>query len=571
MLSSLEASRFRFGPGEAGRVLNRVRRAAVARYPDADSLLRFHEALLFLRAFPQAPAVVPAVERALQTVHIKVEALRRNGAEMAAFDTFEYSGVAGTEMEDTLSFDVARWLIRRLPGKIEVAWKNYEPGRELGNTVPRFVPFLEDDAFVEADTPWRQWLEAAGGKRSNGKPASPAWLMERFESLSMPELRKAELYDSLRMPLRWSLGNSPLTRTLQRVPARKVFYHGEPLIGRKRVVLASELARRPPALKRLSRSKGQQIVESVREAMLVRYRELYGTSLADPNSVMQAEPGRGVTIYLWNLPPERRLPLRAYVAGMTLKNGVPVNYIEAIGLFEWMEVGFNTFYTFRGGEAGWIYAQVLRCLCQRMGTSCISVYPYQLGHDNDEAIQSGAFWFYYKLGFRPGRADLRKLAEGEEEKIAADPHYRTPARTLRRLAAGHVFYELAGDARRGRMADTWNRFSTRELGLGVNRRMARDFQGDAVKMREHARRKLEKVLGATTDSWKLMEKGSFDNFALLLADIPEVRWWTRAEKDGLLAVIRSKSQPDEMAYLRNTQKHGRLRDVLLKRGDPGKA
>jgi hypothetical protein len=355
------------------------------------------------------------------------------------------------------------------------------------------------------------------------------------------------------------------------VPARKVFYHGEPLIGRKRVVLASELARRPPALKRLSRSKGQQIVESVREAMLVRYRELYGTSLADPNSVMQAEPGRGVTIYLWNLPPERRLPLRAYVAGMTLKNGVPVNYIEAIGLFEWMEVGFNTFYTFRGGEAGWIYAQVLRCLCQRMGTSCISVYPYQLGHDNDEAIQSGAFWFYYKLGFRPGRADLRKLAEGEEEKIAADPHYRTPARTLRRLAAGHVFYELAGDARRGRMADTWNRFSTRELGLGVNRRMARDFQGDAVKMREHARRKLEKVLGATTDSWKLMEKGSFDNFALLLADIPEVRWWTRAEKDGLLAVIRSKSQPDEMAYLRNTQKHGRLRDVLLKRGDPGKA
>jgi hypothetical protein len=39
------------------------------------------------------------------------------------------------------------------------------------------------------------------------------------------------------------------------------------------------------------------------------------------------------------------------VAGFTLKNGVPINYIEAIGLCEWMEVGFNTFYRFRGGEA----------------------------------------------------------------------------------------------------------------------------------------------------------------------------------------------------------------------------
>ncbi len=53
--------------------------------------------------------------------------------------------------------------------------------------------------------------------------------------------------------------------------------------------------------------------------------------------------------------------------GLTLKNGVPINYIEAIGLCEWMEVGFNTFYTFRGGEAGWIYAQVLRCLCSLDG------------------------------------------------------------------------------------------------------------------------------------------------------------------------------------------------------------
>ena len=98
--------------------------------------------------------------------------------------------------------------------------------------------------------------------------------------------------------------------------------------------------------------------------------------------------GRGVSIFLWNLQPERRLPLRAYTAGLTLKNGVPINYIEAMGLFEWMEVGFNTFYTFRGGEVAWIFAQVLRCLCKFMGATCVSMYPYQLGQNNEEAIES---------------------------------------------------------------------------------------------------------------------------------------------------------------------------------------
>jgi hypothetical protein len=299
-------------------------------------------------------------------------------------------------------------------------------------------------------------------------------------------------------------------------------------------------------------------MDLIREVMLVRYRELYGTTLGDPRSVVRADVGRGATIYLWNLPPDRRLPLRAYVAGLTLKNGVPINYIEAIGLCEWMEVGFNTFYTFRGGEAGWIYAQVLRCLCHLMGTTCVSVYPYQLGHDNDEAIESGAFWFYRKLGFRPGRAELQRLAEGEERKIAADPKYRTPARTLKRLAAGHVFYELPGSE-----VGAWDRFSTRNIGLRVNRRMARDFGGDAVLMREHSRRALERTLGVSTSSWTPLEKAAFENFALVLADVPGVRAWTREEKQDLVRIIRAKAKPDEMLYLHLTQRHGRLRRALL--------
>jgi hypothetical protein len=548
-------------------VVKLLKRLDAARFPDPPSLIRFHEALLFLRAFPQGPSVVRVTERILNSFHKQVEALRKGGADMDDFDTFEVSGIAGTQMEDTLSFDVASWLIniRRMSGKVEIAWDNYEPGRELGTTGPRFIPLLEDDSYVEADTPWRRWLEAAAGKKR-----VLAWLISRFEKLPLPPQHKAELYESLRVPLRWNLQNSIISRTRNLKPVRSVFYHSifhhtTPLISRSQVSLAAELARRPPQLTRLSRKQGEQVMDMIREVMLVRYRELYGTTLGNPASVVRADVGRGAEIYLWNLPPDHRLPLRAYVAGLTLKNGVPINYIEAIGLCEWMEVGFNTFYTFRGGEAGWIYAQVLRCLCHRMGTTCVSVYPYQLGHDNEEAIESGAFWFYRKLGFRPGRSDLQKLAEREEHKIAADKKYRTPARTLKRLAAGHVFYELPGSE-----VGAWDRFSTRNIGLRVNRRMARDFGGDAVLMREHSRRALERILfpksGISTSSWTSLEKAAFENFALVLADAPGLRAWTREEKEDLVLIIRAKAKPDEMLYSHLTQRHARLRKALLRLG-----
>jgi len=266
-------------------------------------------------------------------------------------------------------------------------------------------------------------------------------------------------------------------------------------------------------------------------------------------------------MYFWNLPPDRRLPLRAYVAGVTVKNGVPINYIEAIGLCEWMEVGFNTFYAFRGGETGWVYAQVLRCLCHLMGTTCVSVYPYQLGHDNEEAIDSGAFWFYRKLGFRPGRPELLRLVEREENKIAANPKYRTSARTLRRLAAGHVFYELPGSE-----IEAWDRFSTRKIGLRVNAHMARRFGGDTRRMRAESARSMARILKVNTSPWSVVEKLSFQNFAIALAPVHDLSSWKHKEKEALVDTIRAKTARDEMRYLHLTQKHERLRDALLKIG-----
>jgi hypothetical protein len=97
-----------------------------------------------------------------------------------------------------------------------------------------------------------------------------------------------------------------------------------------------------------------------------------------------------------------------------------------------------------------------------LAVPCFAVDPYQLGHHNEEAIESGAFWFYRKLGFRPANEHVSKLLRTEEAKLRANPAYRTPARNLRRLAAGWMIYEFPGSG-----TGEWDRFETRRAAMAL--------------------------------------------------------------------------------------------------------
>jgi hypothetical protein len=589
LLTSIEAAKSLFGRGAAAEARVLLDQLSRHNFRDAKPLIRFHEALLFLRAFPQSAALVPRIEKLLNTFHERIEKIRELGVDMSAFDDFDTSGIAGTTMQDALNFEAARWLARRIPRNVEIAWTDYDEERAMGSAWPRFIPLLEEDGDVEANIPWRRWLDSARGRERDLE-----WLIRGFEQLPVTPRERAELYDSLRLPLRWHLKNLKVSRTRNWTRPRQFYFHTEPLIVRSQVSLAHELADPAPRFVKLSRREGESVMHTIREVMAVRYRELYGTTLGDPRSVVRATLGRGVVMYFWNLPAARRLPLRAYVAGFTLKNGVPINYIEAIGLCEWIEVGFNTFYTYRQGETAWIYAQALRCLCSFTGATTISVYPYQIGQNNDEALDSGAFWFYRKLGFRSGSQDLEQLARREERKIAANPQYRTPKKTLKRLAEAHVFYELDRARESNRvglgkgttsghavsversspalaadgMSGPWDTFSTRNLGLRVNLRMAREFDGDSQGIRRASVAEVSRVLNVTS-RWNPAERQAFENWSLVLALIPNLNRWTPREKQDAVRIVRAQAGFNEMRYLRLTQGHPRLREQILRLGSKG--
>ena len=559
VLDQLDALKNGFGSREYRTVERILTRLSFQKISDVETLIRFHEILLFLSAYPASARVRQLAESQLRSFGKRVAALGKAEVDLSALDDPEVSGIAGTAVVDTFTYDIVRWLLWRHPAQVKFDWDWFDDANRLAETWPRFMPLLDEDAFVEANVPYREWLRAAKG-RARELP----WLLHRFAALPKSDRERAELYNSQNLFVSWT-PELRATRTGMRLPAssRNIFYHREPLIQRRAVSLRDELKKpkAQPILERLSLKQGETILDMAREASTLRYRELYGFTHGDPRRVLQTNIGRGVDILIMGVPPDKRLPLRAYHAAMFFKNGVPVGYFEGLSIFERMESGFNLYYTFRDGETAWLYAHTLHIFRHLLGVTVFTLDPYQIGYENEEGIESGAFWFYRKLGFRPTSPVVMKLVLNEEKKIATRSGYRTRPGTLRKLAESPMIFELEETT-----SGAWDRFQVRNIGLAAQRRMAAKHGGDAEKFRSAAVKELARAIGVSADLWPRAGLSALQDFAVTLSLVEDLREWSAAEKRALVKVIRAKAGLDESSYLKLMQKHARLRKAIIKLG-----
>lgn len=439
-LDQLSEWKRRYGddPAPLERLLSQLARR---QFHNASELIQLHEALLFFRAYPHSAEVARLADKLLTTFSSRVALLD----DPAALEEAELSGIAGTSITGIFTYETTRSLAARHGDSIDIDWESCDADR-MGPTLAAIAPMVREEWPVEAHLAAREWIE----KLKSSRQTALQWLLKRIEH--------ADQYDRMDLTIAWRIGDSAPARNHTRYGAAPLFLHSEPLIRRSEVSLERELAGPPLSIERLSVRDATAALDVIVDTSAVRYRQLYGFSHPDLRRVYRADAGRGLEILFFGVPPDRRLPLRAYHAGMFFKNRVPAGYVEVLSFCERAEVGFNLYYTFREGETAWIYARVLHLCKQLLGVTHYYLDPYQIGHENEEAIDAGAFWFYRKLGYRSVDPALRKLTAAEESRIANDREYRTPARTLRKLSSRPMIYEPATEAN-----GEWDNFQIRTL------------------------------------------------------------------------------------------------------------
>ncbi len=462
------------------------------------------------------------------------------------------SGIAGTAIHFRFFAGQALWLAERWPAQLRLDRSDAEAEARIARALPPLLTPGEAQALAELKLPGYAALDRLRGKNES----DAVFLLRRIAAMPGNGFTREAWSDSIDASYRLAPGaDTPSRSAAHLARAPRVFRRQPP--PRQRPDLRAELARAPRSIRRMSVPRGAAFVDLARAAMVTRERSLEAFSFADARDAWLVDDGDGLAFAFAGVIPPRRHALASYYGSLTLRNGVPIGYAQADIVGRSAALSFNTFDTFRGGEAAFTFARWLAALRHLFGATSFSIEPYQLGQDNDEAIESGAWWFYAKQGFVARDAATRGLVRAERERIQRNPGRRTPAATLRKLAERHLFFDL--DA-----ALPVPLLALGALGLragaalsaraGSNRELAVD-QASAEMMRHCGLASLRGFPAGAREAWR--------RFAPLLA-LLDLGAWDHAERAGLVDIIRAKAGRSERAYVERYCAHPRLHAALAR-------
>lgn len=545
-LREFEAIARRYGKGIGARKSLLLDRLAHEQLVSARAVHRLHEALCFLLAYPDDAAIRTRAERLLDAFPTRSD-LRRHAGQLRD------SGIAGTDVVFGFFFETAKWLVQHWPDRLTLEWDEIEAPARLEAALPLLALWAETPGLDEWAFPLPEWLDRLKGPDET----DAAFVVRRFTALAGSPILRQFLYEDLGLTLRLSPGPGTPARTHARMRRAKIHYQRGPIAGERPDVRA-ELSRPPESIASVPRRQAQQYIDMARAAMVTRSRDLDAFAYGDPDDVRLVDCGGGLEFAVIGVIPERRLLLEAVYAFLTLRNGVPVGYVLNSALFGSAEIAYNVFDTYRGAEAGPIYGRVLSTVHHIFGADTFTIYPYQLGHENDEALESGAWWFYQKLGFRSRDQRVLALMDRELDRIARDPGHRSSIDTLRQLANGNVYFQ-PGRPR----DDVIGVLPLANVGLAVSRYLAKRFGSDREGATEVCRREARSLLGVrSTRGFSDGERLAWDRWAPLVMAIPGISRWGAGQRADLARIVRAKGGRRESDFVHLFDAHRRLRRAI---------
>src|SRR5215470_14628818 len=95
---------------------------SLSKVKDAESLIKFHERLLFFRAYPPSGRVLREVESILKETPQQVSQLQETDIDLSPLDEVDVSGIAETVVTSNFSYAIVRWLVKKYPKQVSIDW-----------------------------------------------------------------------------------------------------------------------------------------------------------------------------------------------------------------------------------------------------------------------------------------------------------------------------------------------------------------------------------------------------------------------------------------------------------------
>ena len=543
-LRELERRKLRFDPPSTRIKLARLRVLARTRLSSAEQVRRLHEVLCFMRAYPDSAAV-------LRQVAAMLSRFDRRADLRAHSDSLAHSGIAGTTLWFPFFYPTARWIADRWPALLTMDRGDEVAADSIAGLLPVLLTPLENHALQESKLSGYDALD-----RVRGAVTDATFLLRRIAAQPIGDALRAALYDLVNPSCELQAGRTTPSRTRAALAAVRPVWQIGPL-RQARPDLAREIVRPPRSAQRMREAQGQRVIALAREAMATRMRDLDAFAYGNARDVWWIADDGGLAFAFVGVARERRAPVAALVGGLTLQNGVPIGYHQVDVTGRLAALSFNSFDTFRGGETAHVFARWLAALHATFGVTSFSIEPYQLGKGNDEAIDSGAWWFYAKLGFLPRARSTLRLARREFARQARVPSHRSRPETLRALAQRHLFFDL--HARQPAPLLT-----PAALGFAAARtldRLAGDNREAAVAQARKAA--LHDCGLRSLHGFDPHERAAWDAWAPLLTVLGVARW-PLADRRAVVALVRAKAAESEHPYVRAFAALPRLERALAR-------
>ncbi len=543
-LGSLERLARRYGPRLAAEKLALLAVLADARLASAGQLRKLHELLCFLDAYPDSRRLRNQVRRMLRAFAARPD-LRQHRVALSG------SGIAGTDIPYRFFWPTAEWIARHWPGALVLDRDDEEATREILAALPPLLEATQSEWLIAQHA-----TNLAPVDRLAPRGMTDAdFIIGLIAAMPGDDFSREAFGDRLDLSYFLRAGRDTPQRTTARLDRLPVHFQDAALQGGYPDLRVAS-RRAPRQIMALRRADALAAIRLARISMITRERDVAAFQFPEPRDVLLVDADRGLSFALMGMIPERRATLAATYTALTLKNGVPVGYIQIEVLGRHGALSFNTFETFRGGEAAQIFARFIATARQLFGCTDFSVEPYQLGAGNDEGIESGAWWFYHRLGFRPRAAAARRLAAREVARRAANPRHRSSPGTLRQLAKSHLFYSLIP----GRQAQLPRSLYWLEAASIVAHGYGR---GDP-----HARRAatvadaLARLGHRKAPRMTIAQRVMLARWAPLVLAWTAKSRWSAGDRDRLLRIIFAKAASNERHFQRQLLLHARLRRLL---------